>query len=57
VEVLGGRLVVEVEQGLADPHGDRRLGGVAVLHGHGGVLRPDQPHGGQHGLLAGMPHR
>ena len=56
VEVPGGGLIVEVEQGPADPHRDRGAGAARVLGGHLHVLVPDQPDHRQHRLLLPVGH-
>lgn len=56
VEVPGGGLIVEVEQGAADAYGDCGAGAARVLGGDLHVLVPDEPDHGQHRLLLPAGH-
>jgi hypothetical protein len=56
VEVPGRGLIVEIQQGTADPHRNRSTGAARVLGGDLDVLVPDQPDHRQHRLLLLVGH-
>jgi hypothetical protein len=56
VEVPRGGLIVQIQQGTADPHRDRGAGAARVLGGDLDVLVADQPDHRQHRLLLPVGH-